>query len=64
MPLLRAPTMPASPSELGLPCWKVAVLACPYSWQAKLDDDRKMAGSTKGSRLLAFMMAGWRRDKA
>ena len=60
MPLASAPAMPSSSIDPGRPCWKVALLAMPSSLQAKLLDDRKMAGSTKGKRILAFVMAGWR----
>ena len=63
IPLLSAPTMPGSSSEPGRPCWKVADLANPSSLHAKLEEDRKMAGSTNGSRTFAFMMAGWRRSR-
>jgi hypothetical protein len=41
----------------------VAVLARPSSWQDRLLEDRKIAGSTKGSRILALVMAGWRRSR-
>ena len=60
MPLASAPTMPGSSRVPGRPRWKVAVFASPSSLQDRLVDERKIAGSTKGRRILALVIAGCR----
>ena len=59
-PLASAPTIPGSSRAPGRPRWKVADLARPSSRQDRLVDERKIAGSTKGRRILALVMAGCR----
>ena len=62
-PFTSAATMPSSLKEPGCPRKKVDVLALPCKRFLSVVEDRKIAGSTKGSRILALKIAGWRRSR-